>query len=429
MLLLVLPGFSQRSKVTVYSSNDDSTPCEAYLSTYRDFFRLELYEDAYQTWVKVFYDCPASSEKMYVDGVTMYRSFIEEASNEQVREALIDTLLIIYDRRMEYFGGEGNILGRKGKDLLAYRGDDILEVQQAYELLKKSIELEGERSRETVMLNFISSGVQLYKEELIDDNQIMEDYIMLIGILDQLEEKSSRWKRTMATVDEIMRKEGVLSCEALDRYYEPHFEEYIDSDAFLKTVIKAYGKTGCEGSDYYLAALENLYKVEPGPESAHNLAILFITRKNFPKAAEYLKEAVQGDRIDRETSAQWYYELAVVSSANQDYCDAIEYAGEAIANKSDFGKAYIILGDAIIASRSMLGEDIRQRTAFWVAADKYSKAVSVDPAIQEVARQKLSDCTDQFPDREELFFLDMQDGDPYLVEGCINQNTTVRSGT
>ncbi len=409
--------------------NDDSAACGILVSSYRTFFKLELYEDAYPTWIKAFEKCRDSSEMMYVDGVVMYRSFIESASDQQVREGLIDTLMLIYDLRMENFGGEGNILGRKGKDLLTYRRADILQVQKAYEMLKKSIELEGERSRETIMLNFISSGIQLYEEELIGDNQIMEDYIMLIGILDQLEDKSPRWKRTMATVDEIMRREGILSCEALDRYYNPHFEEYIDSYTFLETVIMAYGKAGCEASDIYLTASENLYKLDPGPESAHNLGILYISRNNFQKAAEYLKEAVQADSIDAETRAEWYYKLAVVSSANEDYCEAIQYAGEAIVNKSDFGKAYIILGDAIIASRSVLGEDIRQRSAFWVAADQYSKAASVDPSVGDEARQKLSDCIAQFPDREELFFLDMKDGDPYLVEGCINQNTTVRSGT
>jgi hypothetical protein len=330
---------------------------------------------------------------------------------------------------MEYFGGEGNILGRKGKDLLTFRGGDILEVQKAYAMLQKSIELEGVKSREVVILNFISSGIRLNKEELIDENQIIEDYIMVVGILDQLEEKSSRWERTSATVDDIMRREGILSCESLDRYYEPHFKEYTDSNAFLEAVITAYNKAGCEGSDYYLAASENLYKVYPGPESAHDLAMLFINRNNFQKAADYLKVAVQGEDIDKETRAQWYYKLAVVSNANANYCEAIDYAGEAIANKSDFGKAYIILGDAIIASRAMLGEDIKQRMAFWVAADQYSKAAAVDPDIQEAARQKLSDIAAQFPDREELFFLDMKDGDSYLVEGCINQNTTVRSGS
>jgi len=429
IFLLVLPVFSQRSKVVVYSTSDDSIACGANLSAYRTFFRLELYSDAYQTWIVAFENCPSSSEKMYVDGVTMYRSFIESAPDELNREGLIDTLMLIYDRRMEYFGGEGNILGRKGIDLLTFRGDDILEAQKAYAMLQKSIELEGVKSRQAVILNFIASGVRLNKDGLIDENQIIEDYIMVVGILDQLEEKSSRWERTMATVDEIMHKEGILSCESLDRYYEPHFKEYTDSKTFLEAVITAYDKAGCEGSDYYLAASENLYKVHPGPESARNLAMLFITRNNFQKAAEYLKEAVQGEGIDKETKAQWYYELAVVSNANAKYCEAIDYAGEAIANKSDFGKAYIILGDAIIASRTMLGEDIKQRMAFWVAADQYSKAAAVDPALQEAARQKISDITAQFPDREELFFLDMKDGDSYLVEGCINKNTTVRSGS
>ena len=41
---------------------------------------------------------------MYVDGVTMYRNFIELAPDGPVREGLIDTLMLIYDRRKEYFG-------------------------------------------------------------------------------------------------------------------------------------------------------------------------------------------------------------------------------------------------------------------------------------------------------------------------------------
>jgi tetratricopeptide (TPR) repeat protein len=155
---------------------------------------------------------------------------------------------------------------------------------------------------------------------------------------------------------------------------------------------------------------------------------MFINRNNFQKAAEYLKDALRADSIDKDTRAQWYYKLAVVSSFNEDYCEAIDFAGAAIDNKSDFGKAYIVLGDAIIASRAMLGEDIEQLSAYWAAADQYSKAASVDPSTQEVAQQKLADCIAQYPDREDLFFLDMKDGDPYLMEGCIKINTTVRSG-
>ncbi len=84
--------------------------------------------------------------------------------------------------------------------------------------------------------------------------------------------------------------------------------------------------------------------MNPGPESAHQLAILFIAKSDFQKAAQYLKMAVFGENIDNETRAEWYYELAVVSTANKDYCDAIAYAKEAIAYKSDYGKAYLTYG-------------------------------------------------------------------------------------
>ncbi|MCK4991264.1 MAG: hypothetical protein KAS29_12285, partial [Bacteroidales bacterium] len=194
-----------------------------------------------------------------------------------------------------------------------------------------------------------------------------------------------------------------------------------------ETVIFSYDASGCDRSNIYTAALENLYQIEPGPESAHKLAIQFITMNDLEKAASYLKEAIQGENIDSETMALWYYELAVVSNANKDFCEAIDYAREAIRLKNEYGKAYLLLGDAFIAYRDSLGDDFRQRTAFWVAADKYKKAASVDPSLTEETNQKISEFAGQYPNNEDIFFLDLKDGDPYLVEGCINENTTVRS--
>ncbi|GAG01450.1 unnamed protein product, partial [marine sediment metagenome] len=99
----------------------------------------------------------------------------------------------------------------------------------------------------------------------------------------------------------------------------------------------------------------------------------------------------------------------------------------AIKLKSDYGKAYILLGDSFIASRDNLGDDFQQRTAYWVAADMYKKATSVDPSVAEETNQKLTDYAGQYPNNEDIFFRDIEDGDPYLVGGCINEYTTVRS--
>ena len=427
ILLLVMPALSQQSRVKVYSANSDSTICGPMVSAYRTFYKLQLYYDALDLWRPVFNDCPSFSEMIYIDGVTMYRSLIKAAPDGPVREGLIDTLMLIYDRRMENFGGEGNVLGRKGRDLLNYRGSDLNEVKNAHAMLKRSIEIQGVESQETTMVLCISSGLMLKKKGELDNNAIIEDYLMVLGNLVQLEKKSSRWKKARATIDEMVLKEGILSCEALDSYYGPRFEDSKDDLFFLETVISSYFTTGCDRSQFYAAASESLYRIKPGPESAHNVAIRFISMNDLEKAAIYLKEAVQGENIDQETRAQWYYELAVVSMALEDNCQAIVYARESIRLQNDFGKAYILLGDAFIASRASLGDDFLQRTAYWAAADKYASAASADPDLTEEVEMKLNNCTSQFPDKEDIFFRDIREGDQYIVGGCINENTTIRA--
>jgi len=250
---------------------------------------------------------------------------------------------------------------------------------------------------------------------------------MATEIIDKLLDKSSRWPRAKASIDDNMIKSGILTCDALNGYYEPQFEANKNDKDFLAKVIKFYDASGCDRADLYVSASEQMYKIDPGPESAHQLGILFIAKSDFPKAATYLKMAVLGEDIDGDTRAEWFYELAVVSTANKDYCDAIVYAENAIAYRSNYGKAYMVLGDAIIASRDNLGDDFEKRTAFWVAADKYTKAKSVDPSVAADANKKLNDYKSQYPNHEDVFFRDIKDGDSYQVKGCINEYTTVRS--
>jgi tetratricopeptide (TPR) repeat protein len=423
----VLPVDSQNRNGSIYNTSEDSIRCGKDISAYRTFFTIDLYEYALPNWLRAFNNCPSSSEMMYLDGVTMYRSFIKDAPEGPAREGLIDTLLLIYDRRMENFGGEGNILGRKGRDLLAYRGEEIEQVQNAYEMLKESVELEGKKSRENVLLLLISAGITLNKGDKMSDNQLLDDYFLVIATIDQMEGSGSRKKRSRDKTDEMMLQEDMLGCETLDLYFEPQYEKNKNDKGFLSKVISAYSLSVCELSEIYLAALEELHRIEPHPEFAHDLSLSYRSRKEYAKAASFLEEAVQGENLNKTTRAQWYYELALVNTFMQEYCTAIYNARESLTFDKNLGEAYLLLGDAFIASRTNLGDKFQQSTAFWVAADKYRKAVLVDPSLSKVSDQKLADCQGKYPSKEDLFFRDIKKGDSYLVEGCINEYSTVRS--
>lgn len=433
LLLVVLiivpqqPGFSQNSMEKLEFNSSDGHDQGMLISTYREFFKWKEYDHALDAWTTLFNEYPDVSERLYLDGVTMYRHFIEETTESQAWNDKIDTLMLIYDQRMAYFGGEGNILGRKGSDLLRYRSSDKEQVLAAYDMLKKSLETQGIKSREPVMLNYISAGLLLYQAAMIDNIQVMEDYFLVSGLLDQLEGNSSRWNRTRASVDEMILKEDILSCVGLDLYFGTRFERNSGDQELLEKMIKYYTSAGCKQSDLYIAASEKLYESDPGPESAHQLAMLHISRDDLEKAIWYLRMAVLGENLATETRAKWFYELSILSLANGDHCEAIEFARQAIAFRNDYGKAYIALGDAFITSRKQLGEEFQQQSAYWAAADMYQLAAKVDPALAEESGQKLSICTAQFPLKEDMFFHDLQNGDNYRVGGCIQENTTVRS--
>ena len=335
---------SLEGKGPQFPSEEDSINYMRTKSYYKEFFKINLYKHALAPWWELFEKYPESSERLYVDGATMYRSYIESAPEGPIRDKYIDTLMLIYDQRMEYFGGEGNVLGRKGKDLFTYGRGDIENVEKAYGMLKRSIELEGRKSREQVILSFIAADIILSKHAIIDHAQVVEDYIAVNAIIDQLEGRSSRWVKTRATINDIMLKEDLLTCESLNSYFVPLFDQHKNEQAYLEKVINLYAASGCESADIFVAASEELYIHQPGAETAHDLAMKFVARGDYTKALKYLQIAVAGDDIDNETRADWFYKLAIISSANEDYCDAISYAREAIINKTDYGKAYVALG-------------------------------------------------------------------------------------
>ena len=146
LIVFLQPGFSQNS-ISANEFNPDGNDQGKMLSIYREFFKKDQYDMAQESWLTVFNDYPDASQKVYVDGVTMYRYFIKEAPEGQAREDKIDTLMLIYDQRMTYFGGEGNILGRKGSDILRYRSSDEEQVQAAYGMLKKRSQMLAAESR------------------------------------------------------------------------------------------------------------------------------------------------------------------------------------------------------------------------------------------------------------------------------------------
>ncbi len=430
--LMLDPAFAQKGieDGSKYGHGEDSINCLMNLSLYKEFYKHNNYRDAIGPWRKVFAECPASSQNLYVDGVKMYKSFISKEKNPEVISGLIDTIMLIYDRRMEYFDDEANVLGRKATDLLRYRKDDPNAIEEAYGYLKKSLSLDPEGARDAIIILLVNSSVTLNKTGNLDQDKSIEDYFQASDIIDghlSSDPGNGRWQRAKKTVDDFMLESGILTCEALNKYYEPKFDANQNDEAFLNKIVDFYYASGCDRSDMYAKASEKLYEINPSAESAYKVARLFVVKEQYEKASKYYLEATEGD-VDSKTKATYYYELALVTRVQEQICKAIEYSKEAVNLNPDYGDAYMLLGDLYIQSRTSMDDEFEQKTAFWAAVDKYIKAKNVDPALTSEANKKINDYTGMYPGREACFFRELEPGDSYLVKGCINEYTTVRPG-
>ena len=105
----------------VFSQNkwgNDSISCITNLSLFREYYKQKNYDDALNPWRWVYRNCPKSSGNIYKNGPSIIKAAMKKDSEN--RDLYVDTLMQIYDQRIQYFGKEGFVLGRKGSDLINY---------------------------------------------------------------------------------------------------------------------------------------------------------------------------------------------------------------------------------------------------------------------------------------------------------------------
>ena len=414
---------------SMFGKGADSVRCLMNLSLYYEFYKHDNYADAIGPWRIVFFECPASRESMYANGVSIYRSLLEKETDPLRAIAYCDTIMMIYDQRVKYFGDEGNVLGRKGVDLLRFRSDDGVEyVKEGYGYLKRAIEIDEYKSSLVVISTFMSASISLFTDNVIDNEQVINDYILSSNILDrQLSRRAdTRTKQTKENIDSNIKESGALTCTAINNIYLPKFEENKNNLEFLQTLTEFLNVAQCENEKLFADASVSLYELQPSAGAAHNLARLFLRRDLYENAKKYYIEAIE--RADNsKDKASYNYELGLLSYQyfKQNHV-AVNYAYEATKLNPDWGDPYILIGTVYLAGKNEFSDQFEQQAVYWVAVDMFQKAADSDPSVSERASTLARDYRAYFPSMEDLFFRSIKEGDSYTVKGWINKTTTAR---
>jgi len=406
----------------------DSVKCVTNLSLYRDYYNQKQYADAYKFWKIAYNTCPSASERMYLDGTNLVEVKIKKAKTDEEKKAYTDTLMMVYDQRINYFGKEGFVLGRKGTDMLRYMGD---QPDLVFATLDRSMTLQEKSAEAGAIVTYVNSAVLLEKAGIKTPEEIVAIFTKMSDVLAHNIAKydgkktQTYYLKAQESVESLASP--YLNCEVLVDMATKNYEKNKEDNDWLERTADILDKKGCLDAPIFFTIAKKMHSTTPSAVSAEKMGIMSLKNKEYKAAEGYFNQAIELAE-DESKKPDYYIELAQAQSSMGSYAAARSNARKAANLKPNYGLPYLMIGDMIVGSGSSCGgEDAcKQKAIYWLASDYYAKAKAVDPSVADKANAKIASYKKYYPTKEDCFFGGTKEGDSIEIGCWIGESTKAR---
>lgn len=383
------------------------------------------YNAAAGYYQKLIAACPKAQASIHQYGAVIYRNKIARAKTLAERNTMIDSLMFVYDTRVEHFGdhpkqGAAYILDVKARDVLNFKKNDRAAIREAF---RAAIAAGGtETNPETVVVYFTNLCDDYQNTDQVMPEEVIAEYDRLTPYVASNDDFKAQF-------DTAFGLSGAASCDNLEKLFRGKLAANPDDENTLNQAVSLMSRAKCE-SDYYFELAEKYYEVKPSPETAIYLAQAFKNKGDYAKASKYLNAslATEEDPAEREKLLS---QIAIVELVANNISAAASAARQAIEINAEDGLPVFVLAQCYGISASNCGDQFARQAACWAAYDMMSKAVSLlqdNAEYLDTAKQAQSSFYARFPSKEDCHMMDLHPGDSYRVECGLaaGQMTTVR---
>lgn len=366
--------------------------------------------------------CPSASETIYVNGVKLYKDKINRAESLAEKKMFVDSLLFLYDVRIENFAnhpkrGRVYLLERKAREYLTYKGDDREGVAEAFETAIAAQAQVGAVSPEVVAIYF-KNLCDDYQNDIVDAMTIVNAYEANAKHFANIDESQVEFKNQF---EACFGASGAASCDNLQKIFEPKLAANPNDEAVLANAFALMSKANCT-SDFFLSVAERYYVIKPESSVAMMLAQVFQNKNDYAKANQYLREALAKETVIDERE-KLLIRIGLLEMTSQNYAEAVKSFNEALNadDTDDDGLALFFLAQCYVAGAKGCGSSLARQATYWVAYDYITKAIPLlevtDASLAAQAKSLAGSYRAAFPSAEECFFAELNNGAGYTV-GC-----------
>ena len=416
------------------ASAQDSEPSKReklmHYSLYYENYKNDNFESARSDLLWVLENAPGvpdGDDDNYRRVVRLYEGLAEQATEEDVRKAYLDTAATYltsaseniekYDLEYTPYKWER----RKGRFLEKHQGSlpsgvegldtPTAHYRRAFELAPKELD-------------------PYYIRQVLQSHLDNNDFQNALDFANTVESKRGDDEEVAEMIGSIREDIFGKNPQAQIAYLEKQVEQSPDSTQLLTELFNAYNQQGNVQKASKLS--KRLMEKEPSAETVRQIAQMRLedgrpdaALQAYERAEEQGAELQAEDHFNRGTA---YQKMEQLAQARQAYQKAIDM-------KDGFGRAYIAIGDLYASAVSQCsGNEMARndKAVYWAAVDKYRQAKEVDSSISSVANSKIQTYRKVFPTKEDIFYReDWESGSSFTIDyGCyswIGESTSVRS--
>lgn len=359
---------------------------------------------------------PDLNVALYVNAAKAYEKMAKIESDPERKIEIQDSVMLIYDLRIKYFGDDANVLNRKGRLAYSYWINRPEKLDELYTLYKTIDELNGVDAYASCSYYYFKVSCKKMKKKSLSENEVLALYDKLNTNLNLKKEQYNSSGKSISSIDKNIGKIDAtldkydleLSCEWVSENYGPRFKSNPTKEMALK-ISKSLKKQQCVSNPLFTEATQYILNEEPSAEGYSMLAAVQLNQKLKDDAIESLNKAVELSEA-KEEKAEYYYDIAKVYNSKGNFAKARKNAQLALAENSTKTEVHSFIGDLYFNSyKSCSSEDVLQTRAVFIAAySEYKKA-------GETA--KMDQAKKQFPSMEDIFLRDKKVGDT-INTGC-----------
>ena len=392
-----------------------------------DAVKMGDYRAAIPALIWLTANAPDLNKSIYINGAKSFDKLAKVEKDPVRKLELADSMLMMYDKRMEHFGDKPNVLNRKVIKAYIYYVKDYSKSEWLLEMFDEAFDIGGDKILDANLVAYMNVIKVNAKLKKIDEDAILDRYDKIMEVVDgKVAKNEAAGKSNEALEKKKTAIDGILvdivdiNCEFVETNMAPKFDENPEDIKLVKRMFTFMLNGKCTDSPLFLSVSMQLQKMVPDFGLAKVIASKCVVNKDYTSAIKYYSEALELTE-DGTKKSEVYLKQGKVYNAQHNKTKARAMFSHAIAADPANKDAYTAIGDLYYHSFKDCKEEqdmVKDRLVYIAAYDQYKKAGN---------SKKMASAKEQFPSKEDLFNGDYQVGQTLSVGCWISKSVVLKA--